>query len=137
MAPRAAPASLTVADLEHWLLREAARETEMVLLFESFVWRMVAAGLPLDRASVHIGTLHPQLIGFAWNWLINDGLCDEVKVAEATNTTDSYTQERALSRARARRDRAAEDARSGRTSRIPDHEGVRRTRACPNTSPCR
>ena len=85
-----APASLTVAELEHWLLREAARESEMVLLFESFVWRMVAAGLPLDRASVHIGTLHPQLIGFAWNWLINDGLCDEVKVAEATNTTDSY-----------------------------------------------
>jgi adenylate cyclase len=53
---------------------------------------MVAAGLPLDRASTHIGTLHPQLIGFAWNWLINDGFCDEVKVAEATNSTDSYTR---------------------------------------------
>jgi adenylate cyclase len=64
----------------------------MVLLFEQFVWRMIAAGLPLDRASVHVGTLHPQLIGFAWNWLINDGYCDEIKVTEATNTTDSYTK---------------------------------------------
>ena len=82
----AAPASCTVADIEQWLLHEAARESEMLLLFESFVWRMVAAGLPLDRASVHIGTLHPQLIGFAWNWLINDGLCDEVKVAEPPRT---------------------------------------------------
>ena len=90
--PRAAPASCTVADLEHWLLRDAARETEMVLLFESLVWRMVAAGLPLDRASVHMGTLHPQLIGFAWNWLINDGFCDEIKVAGATNASDSYTR---------------------------------------------
>ncbi len=62
----------------------------MLPLFESFVWRMVAAGLPLDRASVHMGTLHPQLIGFAWNWLINDGLCDEIKVGEAVNSTDSY-----------------------------------------------
>ena len=62
----------------------------MLLLFESFAWRMVAAGLPLDRASVHVGTLHPQLIGFAWNWLINDGFCDEVKVATAAHTSDAY-----------------------------------------------
>jgi adenylate cyclase len=88
--PSAAPPSLTVADIENWLLREATREGEMVLLFESFAWRMVAAGLPLDRASVHVGTLHPQLIGFAWNWLINDGLCDEVKVTEATSASDSF-----------------------------------------------
>ena len=81
---------MVIAELEHWLLREAAREAEMAPLFESFVWRMIAAGLPLDRASVHIGTLHPQLIGFAWNWLINDGFCDEIKVTEATNASDSY-----------------------------------------------
>ena len=85
-----APASCTVADLEEWLLYEAAREPEMLLLFESFVWRIVAAGLPLDRASVHVGTLHPQLIGFSWTWLINDGLTDEVKVAEQANNSDSY-----------------------------------------------
>jgi adenylate cyclase len=88
--PRAAPAACTVADIEHWLLYDAGRESEMLKLFEAFVWRMVSAGLPLDRASVHIGTLHPQLIGFAWNWLINDGLCDEIKVAEAATTSDSY-----------------------------------------------
>lgn len=85
-----APASVSVTDIEDWLLREAGRETEVVELFESFIWRLIAAGLPLDRASVHIGTLHPQLIGFAWNWLINDGFCDEVKVAGAVNATDSY-----------------------------------------------
>lgn len=85
-----APQSCTVADIENWLLYEAARESEMVLLFEQFIWRLVAARLPVDRASVHIGTLHPQLIGFAWNWLVNDGFCDEIKVSQATNRTESY-----------------------------------------------
>ncbi|MET0444801.1 MAG: adenylate/guanylate cyclase domain-containing protein [Pseudorhodoplanes sp.] len=55
-----------------------------------FVWRLVAAGLPLDRASLHVGTLHPQLVGFAWNWNIADGIVDEVKVAEANLATDSF-----------------------------------------------
>src|SRR5260221_11977131 len=57
-----APARLSVADIEHWLLHDAALEREMLLTFESFIWRMVAAGLPIDRASLHIGTLHPQLL---------------------------------------------------------------------------
>jgi adenylate cyclase len=86
----AAPATCTVADIEHWLLHEAARESEMLLLFESFAWRMVAAGLPIDRASAHIGTLHPQLLGFAWSWLVNDGFCDEIKVAAAAHFSDAY-----------------------------------------------
>jgi adenylate cyclase len=88
----AAPDHVSISDIEHWLLRDAAREADMVLLFESFIWRLIAAGIPLDRASVHIGTLHPQLLGFAWNWNINDGLCDEVKVEQATHTTASYQQ---------------------------------------------
>jgi adenylate cyclase len=88
----AAPAVCTLSEIEDWLLYEAAREPDMLLLFEQFAWRMVAAGMPLDRASVHIGTLHPQLIGFAWNWLINDALCDEIKVAAAANTSDAYTR---------------------------------------------
>jgi adenylate cyclase len=85
-----APARLSVADIEHWLLHDAALEREMLLTFESFIWRMVAAGLPIDRASLHIGTLHPQLLGFAWNWRRSDGLCDEVKVKQTTADTDSY-----------------------------------------------
>lgn len=54
------------------------------------MWRLAAAGLPLDRASLHVGTLHPLLIGFGWNWNRADGMCDEVKVAEAALRTDAY-----------------------------------------------
>lgn len=85
-----APATMTEMELYRWLLREAALERELLLIFEGFLWRMVAAGLPIDRATLHIGTLHPQLLGFAWNWRASDGLCEEVKVKQSTADTDAF-----------------------------------------------
>jgi len=85
-----APAALTVDQVEEWLLGEAVGYSDLIVLFEAFVWRLVATGLPLDRASLHVGTLHPQLLGFAWNWNIADGFCDEIKVAEQALGTEAY-----------------------------------------------
>lgn len=85
-----APDTNSFADIATWLLKAAAREAEMLLLFESFLWRLIAAGIPLDRASLHIGTLHPQLLGFAWNWRREDATCYEVKVQHATSETDAF-----------------------------------------------
>lgn len=88
--PSVAPAQTTIQEIEAWLLGEAIRQRDQLALFEAFVWRLVAAGLPLDRVTLHIGTLHPQVFGFAWNWLNADGICDEVRVGEAAMRTDSY-----------------------------------------------
>ncbi len=88
--PAAAPAATTADDIEAWLLDDALREDDMLPLAESLWWRMVAAGLPLDRASLHVGTLHPQLVGFGWNWERADGICDEVRVSERAREGDSY-----------------------------------------------
>lgn len=88
--PAAAPARTDLAAIEHWLLHEAGRDRDLLAFVESFAWRLVAAGMPLDRLSLHIGTLHPQLIGFSWSWASGDGLCDEVQVANAANASDSY-----------------------------------------------
>ncbi len=73
-----------------WLTTGAIGETDTLALFEGLAWRLVAAGLPLDRASLHVGTLHPQMIGFAWNWARADGLCDEIRVDGASLKTDAY-----------------------------------------------
>jgi adenylate cyclase len=78
------------AQIETWLLEDAVRVGNLLDLFEMFVWRLVAAGLPLDRSGLHTGTLHPQLIGFAWNWNSADGMVDEVKVEQANLATDSF-----------------------------------------------
>ena len=80
----------SIEDVESWLLSDALGEEDVLPFFEQFCWRLVAAGLPLDRASLHIGTLHPQLYGFGWNWNRVDGICDEVRVAEAALANDSY-----------------------------------------------
>lgn len=69
-------------DIERWLLDEGGRVPTLHALFEAFCWHLVAAGVPLHRASLHVGTLHPQLLGFAWNWSEADGFCDEVQVSE-------------------------------------------------------
>ena len=62
----------------------------MLALFEELAWRLAAASLPVDRLSLHIGTLHPQIIGFGWNWSRDDGLCDEIKVGEGALDSDAY-----------------------------------------------
>ncbi len=85
-----APVAQSIAEVENWLLGDAVRIADLVELFEIFLWRLLAAGMPLDRASLHVGTLHPQLIGFAWNWNIADGLVDEVKVGESVLQTDAF-----------------------------------------------
>jgi adenylate cyclase len=86
----AAPSATTLADIEYWLLHESSIESELLLFVESFIWRLVVAGIPLDRFTLHMGTLHPQLIGFAWNWKSDDKLVDEVKVADAAALSQSF-----------------------------------------------
>ena len=81
---------LTIAQVEDWLLSDALRIADPLHLFEGFVWRLVAAGLAIDRATLHVGTLHPQLRGFAWNWNAADALCDEIKVAHDAEKSADY-----------------------------------------------
>ncbi|MEO8741551.1 MAG: adenylate/guanylate cyclase domain-containing protein, partial [Casimicrobiaceae bacterium] len=90
--PAVAPPGTDVEAIESWLLHEALREDDMLPLVESLWWRMAAAGLNLDRASLHVGTLHPQLFGFGWNWERADGICDEVRVTEEARSGPSYTR---------------------------------------------
>lgn len=88
--PDSAPRETTVEEIENWLQGEAMREADLLDLFESFLWRLRAAGIPLERATLHIGTLHPQLFGFLWIWNHDDGYCDEMQVADFALYSDSY-----------------------------------------------
>jgi adenylate cyclase len=80
----------TLAEIETWLLEEASAEREMINLLVKLIARMRAAGSSVDRLTLHIGTLHPQLVGFAWVWNADDGFCDEVRVADAAIASDAY-----------------------------------------------
>ena len=80
----------TPAELEDWLLTDAVKTPDMLTLFETFVWRLGAAGLPVERATLHVGTLHPQVFGYAWMWERSDGICDEIKIDEGSLQTDEF-----------------------------------------------
>jgi len=86
----AAGTTSSFADLEDWLLTDAINETDLLSLAESLAWRMVAAGLPVVRATIHVGTLHPQLTGFGWIWSKFDGLCDEIVVKAMSARSEAY-----------------------------------------------
>lgn len=80
----------TVDDIRDWLLGEALAVGDVLAFFEAFCWRMASALVSFDRASLHVGTLHPQIYGFAWNWEKGDGVCDEIQVGEDILATDAY-----------------------------------------------
>lgn len=88
--PDSANGTTSFEDLENWLLGDAINEQSMLSLFESLAWRMVGAGLPLSRATIHAGTLHPQLAGFAWGWQLSDGICDEIVVKAMIEQDEAF-----------------------------------------------
>lgn len=84
--PSCAPEEQSLEDVHDWLLHDATRVDNVMLMFEEFMWRCRAAGLGIDRCTLHVGTLHPKVIGFSWVWNSTDELCDEIAAdAEAVN----------------------------------------------------
>ena len=88
--PAAAPPGTTLAGIEDWLLGDAVNQTDMMAKVEGLVWRLVAAGLAVDRVTFHIGTLHPQMIGYSWFWARSDIFCDETRVDSRSLQSASY-----------------------------------------------
>ncbi len=90
--PVCAPETLTLDELHSWLLHEATRIDDVMLMFEEFMWRCKAAGLSVDRSTLHIGTLHPRVIGFSWVWNSQDRFCDEVAADADAPRTEAFTR---------------------------------------------
>ncbi len=63
------PVRETVEGILSWLAGEARASPSFTQTFDEFAWRLSAAGLPLTRASLHGGTLHPQFLGATYVWL--------------------------------------------------------------------
>lgn len=72
-----------------WLMSGMASRGGPVELLDGLLARLVAAGRPFFRATLHMFTLHPQLVSFTANWRSDLGICDEVQVnAHARETAD-------------------------------------------------
>ncbi len=74
---------------EDWLMSGDAGSVGLAEMLDGLMTRLVAAGAPFDRASFHVGTLHPQVLGFTANWNPQRGDCHELRVnVHVRETTD-------------------------------------------------
>jgi adenylate cyclase len=64
----AARSGQTASDISRWLIREGRFLASNNQLFAGFCERIYAAGVPLDRSTMHLRALHPQYRGVARIW---------------------------------------------------------------------
>lgn len=71
--PGERPAHDSLDAIAEWLVGPARRIESGVRALDEFAWRMLAAGLPLLRVTLHAGTLHPQYLGVTFTWFRTTG----------------------------------------------------------------
>ena len=66
--PAERPSHDTIEAIAAWIVGPARRITSGPHAFDEFAWRLLAAGLPLLRVTIHTGMLHPQFVGLTIQW---------------------------------------------------------------------
>jgi adenylate cyclase len=73
-----------------WILREGPHIESDVEMFDELCWRLVGDGLPLWRATLHMGTLHPQIRSIGARWLRELNVIEEYRILLGSEATDEY-----------------------------------------------
>ena len=79
--PAERPTHDTVNSIAEWLVGSAIENESGARVVDEFAWRLLAAGFPLLRTTVHSGTLHPQFLGVAFVWWRDTGQTVQTLVA--------------------------------------------------------
>lgn len=80
----------TSENIEAWLLGAASKTTSAHALVAEFAAQLSQSGFGIDRFSVIVGTLHPQVRRYGWSWNTQDEICDEIQVSEETLASPEY-----------------------------------------------
>jgi adenylate cyclase len=75
------PAHDSLDAIVEWLVGPARRIASGIRAFDEFAWRMLAAGLPLLRVTLHTSTLHPQYLGATFVWFRTTGRTEQRLIA--------------------------------------------------------
>jgi adenylate cyclase len=71
--PGERPVHDTLDAIAEWLIGPARRIASGTRALDEFAWRLLAAGLPLLRVTLHTSTLHPQFLGANFIWFRTTG----------------------------------------------------------------
>ena len=78
------------SDAVAWVLTDGHRAASLAEFLDSLAWRLVGERMPLSRATLHVGTLHPQLLGVSARWQRGRDLVEESRITHAVMATPTY-----------------------------------------------
>jgi adenylate cyclase len=88
--PAERPTHDTLEAILDWLYRPALLNESGARAIDELAWRLLAAGLPLLRVTLHSGTLHPQFLGTNFVWWRDEGRTVQTLVAHEMRDTLQY-----------------------------------------------
>src|SRR5262249_9395756 len=74
--------------IDRWILRERPHIDSDVELFDELCWRLIGDGVPLWRATLYVGTLHPLIRGVGVRWLCELKVIEEFRILHGSEETD-------------------------------------------------
>ena len=89
--PAERPKQDTVEAIADWLVGPALKSESGARVIDEFAWRMLAAGFPLLRVTLHSATLHPQFLGTFFVWWRDVGQTVQTLVAHEVRDTPLNT----------------------------------------------
>jgi adenylate cyclase len=78
--------------IDRWILGEGPHIDSDVELFDELCWRLFGDGVPLWRATLYMGTLHPLIRGVGARWLRELKVIEEFRILHGNEATDEYLQ---------------------------------------------
>ena len=84
------PVRDTIDGIAAWLVGRARRIDEPLKVLDEFAWRLLAAGIPVLRVTLHARTLHPQYLGTSMHWWRTTGVSTRVLIGHEVADTLRY-----------------------------------------------
>jgi adenylate cyclase len=86
----ARPKSASLDTIKAWLRGPAHAVGSPIKLVDGLCWRVVAAGLPVDRVGMTVALLHPQFSGYGIRWWRDIGESEEALVEHEVTLSEVY-----------------------------------------------
>jgi adenylate cyclase len=83
-------APISGGQIDRWILDEGPHIDSEVELFDELCWRVLGDGVPVWRATLYIGTLHPLIRGVGARWLRELKVIEEFRVLHGWDASDEY-----------------------------------------------
>ena len=83
-------AAIAGGKIGHWILTDGVALETAAEFFDELCWRLLGDGVPLWRATLHVGTLHPQIRGLGVRWWRERKIIEEYRILHGSEHTEEY-----------------------------------------------